>query len=433
MRKSPVNKNFIAAFSLTTAVFLVVYLYLKNILYFLSPKGYVKDHTVDKVLNILILLYVMSVLMILFLALLPKFKPYLLKLTNYMVSIKINPKFIKSGFTYALYAYLLISPVLITGYMDISTDESTYVNTGQNLFEKGKLLYKLDNDNYVIPKDMYIPNLAMLLVKPFVNYSYLVPRVVSYILSVFLVILLICYFKDESKVLLILLASTPAFIFLSGTSYAENIALIPAFLSAAYLEKFLKNSLNKYLLLASLFCALATLTKVQLGIFMFLALLLLAVTGYFSGKEYIPYIKIFIYSFILVFSISILTWVLMYNLTEIKKVLSLYYALSYSSLTNTESKFNILINIERFFNFQTVFLASVVVSYFLNRKTDKLFVEKYLFVIVLLNAVWFITMKGHNFRFMYFSQIGLLLLSVKPLKLILDSEIKFYRNIIRIF
>jgi len=433
MKKFPVNKNLIAAFSLTTILFLVVRFYLKNILFFLSPKGYVKDHTAEKVYDILILLYILSVLMILFLVLLPKLKPYLLKLAVYITNTKINTGFIRIGFTFLLFAYVLISPLFITGYMDISTDESTYVNTGQNLFEKGKLLYKLDNDNYVIPKDMYIPNLAMILAKPFVNYSYFVPRIVSYVLFLILFAMLIFYFKDKRKILFLLLASTPAFIFLSGTSYAENIALIPAFLSAAYLEKFFVSRKNSHIFLASMFCALATLTKVQLGIFLFLALIIFAVIGYLSGKEYTPYLKVFIYSFIMVFAISILTWLLMYNFTEIKKVISLYYALSYSSLSNTENRFNILINIERFFNFQTVFLTAVVVSYFISRKNDKSFIEKYFFIIVILNAVWFITMKGHNFRFMYFSQIGLLLLSVKPLKLILDSEIKFYRNIIRIF
>jgi|WetSurSiteA1Bulk_404760.scaffolds.fasta_scaffold05172_2 hypothetical protein len=433
MKKLSLNKNLIIAFFLTTMIFVVVRFYLKDILYFLSPKGYVKDHTAEKVYYIMIFLYFLSVLLLLFIAFLPKLKTYLIKLKNYIPTVNLNRGIIKKGFTIVLYAYILISPVFITGYMDISTDESTYVNTGQNLFEKGKLLYKLDNDNYVIPKDMYIPNLAMILVKPFVTYSYLVPRIVTYVFSLTLVILLVYYFKDKSRIMLVLLASTPAFIFLSGTSYAENIALIPAFLSAAYLEKFFMSRKNLHILFASLFCALATLTKVQLGIFLFVALLILAVIGYFSDKEYIPHIKVFIYSFILVFAISLLTWLLMYNLTEIKKVISLYYALSYSSVSNAESRFNLLINIERFFNFQTVFLSAVVVSYFINRKTEKSFTEKYFLIIVILNAIWFITMKGHNYRFMYYSQIGLLLLSVKPMKLILEDEVRNYRNIIRVF
>jgi len=429
MKKIIINKYFIAAFLVLTVIFGFSSFYIKEILSFASPKGYVKDHTIDTVAFILYIIYFFSVLLLFMPLLLPKLKLLINRLNVSFGNVKINNKISDRIIKFVLFTYVVIAPLFITGSMDISTDESTYINTVQNLYDQGKLLYKLDDGSYIIPKDMFIQNVLMLITKPFVSYSYLIPRIITFISSMLLISLLVFYNRDKYKLLLVLLASTPAFIFLSGTSYAENIALVPALIGVTFIEKYFSSRKNIHLCIASFMIALSAMTKIQLGIFLFLALLVLTIINYFEDKEYYYLIKVFIFSFILVFAISVFYWALMYNILEIKKIITQYYAFSYSYVTNAENKFNILINIERFFNFQTVFIASVVVSYFLNKTKEKNFIEKYFFVIVILNAIWFITMKGHNYRFMYFSQIGLILLSVRPLTLMLGNDNKFTRNI----
>ena len=95
----------------------------------------------------------------------------------------------------------------------------------------------------------------------------------------------------------------------------------------------------------------------------------------------------------------------------------MYYAVSINSVTYAETSVSILMNIERFFNYYMLLSLPVVFYYFYSNKYEKSFMEKFFFLVFLMNALWFITMKGYNFRFMYFAQMGIILLSVRPVSL----------------
>lgn len=90
-------------------------------------------------------------------------------------------------------------------------------------------------------------------------------------------------------------------------------------------------------------------------------------------------------------------------------------------------------NIERFFNYHMLIFLPVVIYYFYDKKFEKSFVEKYFFLVFIMNALWYITMKGYNFRFMYFAQIGILLLSIKPISLIYENSSIKLRNTLKLF
>lgn len=435
------NKNtvVISILVLCTVAFLFVYLNLNELLTYLSPRHEVKEHFVEKVRFEFIVFFVFFILLYCFFVFgLPFIKKYITSI-NYITKGNILKEvLIKNILLYVIGVYIFIAPIFVMYSLDISTDESTYAYTGQHYYEFNKFMIKFDNDNYQIPKDMFLQNIPLIILKPFVPYTVNLMRYITYFYSMFLAVILFIFFRKSlsklgSEIYLILAASYSGFIFLSGTSYGENSALLFSFLSIYLFSKYYDTNKLLGLHLASLFMALAVITKIQLGIFVLPALVLYSLIYYLKNKEYKHMLLLLaetvLFSLILV---SVL-WLFSYSLKEIKTLVAFYYSVSINSVTYTEKSVSVLMNIERFFDYHMLIFFPLVFFYFYDKKYEKTFIEKYFFTVFLMNALWYITMKGYNFRFMYFAQFGIILLSVKPISLYYKQASEKIKNTIKLY
>jgi len=398
--------------------------YINEFLTYFSPKNEVKPHFVLKVKHELLVLYILSIVLIFTVAyILPILKKYLTANPDFYKRIRFNTYYLKKVILIIVVLYIFIAPIFILYSLDISTDESTYAYTGSHYYQFGKFMLKFDNDNYIIPKDMYLQNIPLILLKPFVPYSVELMRSITYFYSMMFVILLYYFLRKKygiinSRIFLVIIASYSGFLFLSGTSFGENSALLFALVSVYLFSKYYDNQKLVGLHLASLLLSLSIITKIQLGIFIIPSLLIFSIVYYIKSKDY-KHIM-FLLSEVILLSLLLVgvLWLSCYSFKEIKSLVSLYYSISLNSVTYAETWASILVNVERFFNYQMLLFLPIVFYYFYNRKYEKSFVEKYFFLVFILNAIWFITMKGYNFRFMYYAQIGIMLLSIKPISVL---------------
>jgi hypothetical protein len=430
------NILYIVSIALITISFIILNHYLAEFLTYLSPRNEVKPHFIVKVRHELLMLYIISVIILLvFPLILRNIKKYILTNPEFYKIKIFNTKQLKRILLVFTALYIFIAPIFVLYSLDISTDESTYAYTGDHYYHFGKFLIKFDNDNYIIPKDMFLQNVPLILLKPFIPYSIEVMRYITYFYSMLFVIILYYFFRKKygtlnSNIFLLIAAFYTGFIFLSGTSYGENSALLFSLVSIYLFNQYYYSKKIIGLHLSALLLALSIITKIQLGIFIIPSLIIFSITYYLKGKEY----RHILYFLAEVIAISILLvsvlWLTSYNFKEIKNLVSLYYSISVNSVTYAETWVSILLNIERFFNYFMLIFLPIVFYYFYSSKYEKTFVEKYFFLVFVLNALWYITMKGYNFRFMYFAQFGIMLLSIRPISLFYEqSNVKIKRTI----
>ena len=434
------NVIFLILLFTVSILFYSINQYLVEFLTYFSPKNEIKLHFIDKVRHELIILYFIIVILIfVFTFILPYLRKYLLSNPNFYKNIKFNTKILKKVLLVFIVLYIVAAPIFVLYSLDISTDESTYAYTGYHYYQFNKFMIKFDNNSYLIPKDMFLQNVPLILLKPIIPYSIDVMRYITYFYSMVFVMILYFFYRINygilsSKILLIMLASYSGFIFLSGTSFGENSALLFALTSIYLFSRYYESNKIIGLHISALLLSLSILTKIQIGFFIIPSLMIFSLSYYLKGKDYRHMLRLF-YEVIL-FSILLvsLLWLTNYSFNEIKGIAALFYSISINSVSYAEKWTNILINVERFFNYHMLLFLPIVFYYFYNRKHEKTFVEKYFFIVFILNAVWFITMKGTNFRFMYYAQLGIMLLSIRPIVLYyMQSTIKLKNTIKLLF
>lgn len=414
-----------------TLIYYVFNKYLQEFLVYFSPNNEVKQHFVAKVRYELFFFYLILIsTYLVFAFLFPFLKKRFAVLTNLSQRLSINISLIKKIFIIFASVYIFIAPLFILHLTDIGTDEATYYYSGSHYYQYDNFMIKFDNDRYVIPKDMFLQNIPLIITKPFFAYSIDLIRYISYSYSMILVIMLYLFYRNNfdrvySKIYILLTSSFTGFIFLSGTSFGENSAMLFALSSLFLFAKYNDSDKIKGLHIPSLLLSLSIITKIQYGIFIMPSLVIFALYYYLKGKSY-KQILYYFFEVIIISIILILTlWSLLYTYNDVKNVVAMYYSVSINSMTYAERWTSILLNVERFFNYYVLIFLPVLFYYFYSKKHQKSFVEKFILLVVVLNGIWFITMKGYNFRFMYFAQFGIVLLSVKPISLFyLKSNVK---------
>lgn len=421
MKLSKRNIVYLILLMVITILFALFNQYLVEFLTYFSPKNEVKPRFIVSVRHELLVMYIISVILLFaFAFILPQLKKYILSNPECFKIFSFNTKFLKKILLVFVVLYIFIAPIVVLYSLDISTDESTYAYTGYHYYQYNKFMLKFDNDNFIIPKDMFLQNVPLMILKPFVTYSVEVMRYISYFYSMLFLILMFYFFKKSygilnAKIYLLIIASYSGFIFLSGTSFGENSALLFAIVSIYLFAEYYASNKLVGLHLSALLLALSIITKIQLGIFIIPSIIIFSIWYYIKGKDYTHLIKLLSEVIVLSFIIVAILWLTNYSYKEIKSLVAMYYSISVNSVTYAETWVSILMNIERFFNYHMLLFLPVVFYYFYSRKYEKSFIEKYFFLVFVLNAIWFITMKGYNFRFMYFAQIGIMILSIKPI------------------
>jgi hypothetical protein len=422
-------------------LYFLVFINLKFILEALSQKGTVGEEFMIRVKGVLYILVCIAVFSVIFVTIILTIKKKLISLLKSLKVIRISEN-LKNVFPYliifVLLSYIVVSVIIIILTSDIGTDEATYVYAARYFFEHGKFLIRLDNDVMFVLRDMFGQSIIVILLKPIINYSVtflrLITAVHSALLLCFIVFILNGRNKIEMAVSLLLFASFPGFLFLSGTSYGENISLLYLFLSLFLFEKYLKRKNNFTFIVSSFLLAIALLTKSQLLIIISGVMLIIIVTEFLSDRDCKVYIKHIILIIAAYGIVSVIYYLNLFSLGEIKNLIATYYTQSVANAVSFQGLITILVNLERFFNFQTIFFFIFVIVYYVTRKTKIEYTEKFIFLIVIVNMLWFVFMRGNNYRFMYFAQFGLIYLSIKPISAILkDSSKVFQRSFIVIF
>lgn len=423
-------------------LFSILYLGLSNniynILVSLSPDGEVKQHFVQSVKNKLLQIYLFILIVhipIFFIGILRKIYN---KISDISFNFPIGNQRIKISLLTLLIIYLIVSSLIILLRFDISTDEATYIYTVKHYFDQGKFFYKLAGDIFVIPKDMFMQNIAVLILKPFIEYSYLIPRLINFSYSLIMLLLVLYYFYkkfsiDYSIVFLLLIVSYPGFIFMSASSFGENISLLFLMLGLYYLNKNKDFKIWKYIIPGVILLSLAALTKLQLGFFLFVVLAFDFISELLRNGKY-KLSLIYLISFIIsTVGIFILFVFLMYDFSEIRQFLQTFYAISSGSLEPAGSIFYKFINITRLFGFQFILLTAVAVVYFIKNKNSRDYITYLIFGIIVVNVLWYVLLKGHGFRFMYYALFGITLLSVIPITEFIKLKTGIIKNIFIIF
>ena len=418
---------------------LIFYFNLYSILTFLAPDHEVKAHLVREVGSYVITLYVILILIIIIFSLRKYLINFKILILSKLKGIHLNYNKFENILIIILLLYILISSFITVYSFDISTDESTYIYTVQHYYEKGVFLYKTAGDVYMIPKDMLGQNLIVMLIKPFTEFSIYIPRLISYFYSIAVLFLLFFvilknYKKTASLVFLVLFAAYPGFIFISGSSFGENIGIFYLILGLIFYSKYRNKNKFQSLILSSVFLSIAILTKLQLGFFIYISFGIFIIINFFKNEKLSSEIKLLILTSVFSILILFLFYSFFYELTDIKRVFATFFLVGSSGVVPSESLITAFINYERFFNFQTILLASLIIGYFLIQKYEKSYIEKLLFFVIVVNAVWFIVFKGHGFRFMYFAQFGLMLISIVPIsRLFINNENPYFRKFIVLF
>ena len=423
----------------TSIVFLIIHFNLVTILNYLAPDHEVKSHLVKEIDNYLIIAYILFLLLLLIYSL----RSLCIKLVNkinFKSSVIIqNYSKLENIIIVILLLYIILSSLITVYRFDISTDEATYIYTVQHYYEKGEFLYKTSGDELIIPKDMLGQNIVVMLIKPLTHFSIYIPRLISFFYSA--AILLLLFFiirknfkKTASLVFLVLYAAYPGFIFISGSSFGENIGIFYVILGLIFYSKYQSQNKYSHLIFSSVFLAIAILTKLQLGYFLFFGFGIIIIINFFNNKKLSSEIKLLILTSFFSVLILFAFYSLFYDVIEIKRALATFYLIGSGGVVPSEPIITTFINYERFFNFQTILLASLIIVYIFSYRYEKSYMEKLIFYVVVVNAIWFMVFKGHGFRFMYFAQFGLILISVVPItRLFINNENVYFKKFITLF
>lgn len=414
-----------------TGVYVVVYLDLYNLLVFLSPDGSIQPHLYESGKRLVVLSYIVVLCIILLLKMRSVVKSIGEKLYNIVIH-KIIPVLdfefsqpVRNSVTIFLFIYIIVASLVIVFTMDVNSDEATYLYTIKHYFEYGKFLYKSYYDMNIVHYDLLGQNLVAVLLKPLTEYSIYLPRLITFGYSIAFVLLMFLYFKKNfshtaANIFLILYSSYPGFIYLSGTAFGENIALFYFFVSMYFLHKYTIKGEKKFLIIASLTGALGLVTKMQFAYFFVMSMFVILGWYYIGSKKYKELLWYLFYIFVFVFIIWIVYALLQYTPQEIKKFLAKFYVFGSSSVSSSETFVTILINIERFLNFQMIFFLAVVISGVKYWKEE--FLTSFILVFIVLNTLWYIFLKGHSFRFSYFVYTGVMYLSVLQISRVLKGN-----------
>ena len=183
-------------------MFAITNQYLVEFLTYLSPRHEVKPHFIGKVRHELFVGYIISVILLFaFAFVLPYFRKYISSEPKFYERFKLNTSLLKKTVLVFAGLYIFIAPLFILHSLDISTDESTYAYTGYHYYQFNKFMIKFDNDTYIIPKDMFLQNIPLMVLKPFVPYSLNLMRYISYFYSMLFVVILYLYFRKKHGIL----------------------------------------------------------------------------------------------------------------------------------------------------------------------------------------------------------------------------------------
>lgn len=404
-----------------TGAYVVVYFDLYNLLIFLSPDGNIQQHLYESAKKLVLLSYIAILSIFLLLKIRSIVKSIGEGLYNIVIH-KIIPaldfelsKPMRNSITVLLFVYIIIAPLVIVFTMDVNSDEATYLYTIKHYFEQGKFLYKSYYDMNIVHYDLLGQNLVVVLLKPLIQYSIYLPRLVTFVYSLGFVVLMFLYLKKAfshttANMFLMLCSSYPGFIYLSGTAFGENIALFYFFVSMYFLHRYIEKEEKRSLFIAGITGAMGMVTKMQFAYFFVISMFLILVWYYIRSKGYKKLLLYLFYVFVFIVIIWVLYAVLQYTPQEMKKFLAKFYTFGNASVSSSETFITVLINIERFLNFQMVFLLAVVISGIKYWKRE--FLTSFIFVFIILNTLWYIFLKGHSFRFSYFVYIGVMYLAV---------------------
>lgn len=414
-----------------TSVYIVVYLNLYNLLVFLSPDGNIQKHLYESGKKLVVLSYIVILCIILLLKMRFVIKSIVENLYNIIVhkvatvlDFKLSNS-IKNIITVLLFMYIIVASLIIVFTMDVNSDEATYLYTIKHYFEQGKFLYKSYYDMNIVHYDLLGQNLITVLLKPITEYSIYLPRLITFGYSLAFLILMFLYLKKAfshtaANMFLILCASYPGFIYLSGTAFGENIALFYFFVSMYFLHRYFAEGGRKFLLIAGITGALGLVTKMQFAYFFVISILVILVWYYIRSKGYKKLLWYLLYVFVFIVIIWVVYALSQYNSQEIKKFLAKFYSFGSASVSSSETFITVLINIERFLNFQMVFLLAIVISGIKYWKRE--FLTSFILVFITLNTFWYIFLKGHSFRFSYFVYIGVMYLAVLQITRVLKEN-----------
>lgn len=313
--------------------------------------------------------------------------------------------------------YIIASSLFLINRMDVSTDESTYVSTYRNYLENDRLVYSMQENNSAIPKDMIGQNLVLMLIKPFVKNAILTPRYITFFYSILLILMLcLFYYKNYGRkaviIFLLLFASYPGFLYLSGSGFGENIAILYAIIglgiwhSSGQYKSYRK---VRYILGAAMI-ALSIMTKLQLGIFLlfsFVTIIFLKIIAHKNvGKELI-FTGLYIMFFVVFYSVYLFSF--SDNESVIRLIKQLYVSNLSLGIKGGSSLMDYFSAFNRFWGFNNIILFSAVVIYIIKNRTSNSYLTYLIVLIIFFNFLWYLN-KSYCFRFMYFANFGFLIL-----------------------
>lgn len=267
------------------------YLFLGSILTFLSPDGYIKKLIFFKkiyiALGLVIFLFLNSMLFV------KQIRRFLLIFFQNLYSYCLEKKKLIINISIIIIVlYIIISGLFLINRSDVSTDESTYVSTFRNFISNNHMVYSKQDNTFAIPKDMFGQNMALILAKPFINNPILAPRYITFFYSVILLALIGFYFYKNHRekgllVFLLLCASYPGFIYLTGSGFGEHIAILFAVsgLSLWYSSWNLQHLKTTRYFFGAAFVAIAIMTKLQLGIFLLFSFITIIIFKLLSQRS----------------------------------------------------------------------------------------------------------------------------------------------------
>ncbi len=250
-----------------TAIFAYAYFNLFELLVGLSPRHEIKQHFLEKVkLELIVFYFLVIITFLIFAYILPYLKNHFSVFKKFAEKMTISSGILRKILFVALGVYIFTAPLFVLYSLDVGTDESTYVYTGQHYYNFNKFMIKFDNENYQIPKDMFLQNIPLVILRPFMTYSVYLIRYVTYFYSMMFVIILFLFFRKSystlsSLLFLTVIASYSGFVFLSGTSFGENSALLFSLISIYLFSKYYETKKSIGLHLSALLLALSIITK----------------------------------------------------------------------------------------------------------------------------------------------------------------------------
>jgi len=394
------------------------YFFLDKILTFLSPDRFVKKLIVFKKMYIVfgLIIFILSN----FILFIEQTRKYLFgcfkNLASYCHKKKKHIYFLTIIF---LFFYILISSLFIINRLDVSTDESTYVSTFRNYISNNNLVYTKQEGAFSIPKDMFGQNIVLIIFSSLIKNPITGPRYITFAYSVILLLLLGFYFYNNYKekgllFFIMLYASYPGFIYLTGSGFGENISVLLG-ITGLYLWNSSRSSQKfktlKYFTGAA-FTATAIMTKLQFGVFLIFSFVTIIFLKLLFKKNILIELK-FCISFVILFILFYFIYLFgFYDKAHINILLKNLYITNLTLGTGgMKDIFYYLESINKFFNFQNIILVPILLYYLIKNKSSLPYFMLLITLIIFFNFLWYFN-KNYCFRFMYFANFGLLLIGI---------------------